>query len=119
MLRLTRRVEIPHIQGQGNPSKMAGARAAVRRYPMSQGKGEAPQDGRRGKLAFRIKPHSRQRRSEGSNKPCAHQDPGAHRDWDRTVFEHLLRRSGLGVVCRRERGSGCAYGISPLGGGHH
>ena len=42
MLLLTRRVEIPHIQGQGNPSKMAGARAAVRRYPMSQGKGEAP-----------------------------------------------------------------------------
>ena len=24
---------------------------------------------------FRLKPHSCQRRSEGSNKPCAHQDP--------------------------------------------
>ena len=34
--------EIPHIHGQRNPSKMVGARAAVRRYPMSKGKGEAP-----------------------------------------------------------------------------
>ena len=24
---------------------------------------------------FRIKPHTRQRCSEGSNKPCVHQDP--------------------------------------------
>ena len=24
---------------------------------------------------FRIKPHTRQRHSEGSNKPCVHQDP--------------------------------------------
>ena len=33
------------------------------------------QDGRRGKITFRIKPCSHQRRSEGSNKPCAQQDP--------------------------------------------
>ena len=33
------------------------------------------QDGRRGKIVFRIKPHTRQRCSEGSNKPCANQDP--------------------------------------------
>ena len=32
------------------------------------------QDARRGKFAFRIKPHSHQRCSEGSNKPCVHQD---------------------------------------------
>ena len=36
---------------------------------------EKPQeDGRRGKITFRIKPHTRQRHSEGSNKPSAHQD---------------------------------------------
>ena len=44
---------------------------------------------------------------------------GPQRDWDRTVFEHLLQRYGSAVVCRRDRGSGCGDGISPLGGGHH
>ena len=44
---------------------------------------------------------------------------GPHRDWDRIVFEHLLWRYGSAVVCRRDRGSGCGDGISPLGGGHH
>ena len=33
------------------------------------------QDGRRGEFTFRIKPHSHQRCSEGSNKLCVHQDP--------------------------------------------
>ena len=33
------------------------------------------QDGRRGEFTFRIKPHTCQRLSESSNKPCAHQDP--------------------------------------------
>ena len=33
------------------------------------------QDGRRGEITFRIKPHNRQRCSEGSNKPCVQQDP--------------------------------------------
>ena len=36
---------------------------------------EKPQeDGRRGKITFRIKPQPPQRPSEGSNKPSAHQD---------------------------------------------
>ena len=40
-------------------------------------KAEKPQqNGRRDKIAFRIKPHTCQRCSEGSNKPCEHQDPG-------------------------------------------
>ena len=39
----TNRVEIPHVQGQRNPSKMVGAGAAVRRYPMSKSKREAPE----------------------------------------------------------------------------
>ena len=43
-------------------------------------------------------------------------------DWERTVFEYLLRRYRSAVECYRGRGSGCSrpgYGISPLGGGHH
>ena len=32
------------------------------------------QDGRRGNITFRIKPHIHQRGSEGSNKPCVNQD---------------------------------------------
>ena len=42
----------------------------------SRAKEKPQQDGRRGKFTFRIKPHSHQRHSEGSNKPCAHQNPG-------------------------------------------
>ena len=37
-------------------------------------------DGRRGEFTFRIKPHSHQRCSEGSDKPCAHQDPETQRE---------------------------------------
>ena len=36
------REEIPHVQGQRNPSKRVGAGVAVRRYPTSKGKEEAP-----------------------------------------------------------------------------
>ena len=43
--------------------------------PRPRAKEKPQQDGRRGKIAFRIKPHNRQRRSEGSNKPYMHQDP--------------------------------------------
>ena len=42
VLRWTSLEEIPHIQGQRNPSKMVGAGATVRRYPTSKDKGEAP-----------------------------------------------------------------------------
>ena len=35
-------VEIPHVEGQRNPSKTVGAGMAVRRYPTPKGKGEAP-----------------------------------------------------------------------------
>ena len=40
--------------------------------PYPRVKEKPQQDGRRGKIAFRIKPHNRQRVSEGSNKTlCA------------------------------------------------
>ena len=44
---------------------------------------------------------------------------GLHKDRDRIVFERLQWRYGLAVVHLRYRGSGCGYGINPLGGGHH
>ena len=44
---------------------------------------------------------------------------GPHRDRDRTVFERPQWRYRLAVVYHRDRGSGCGYGISPLGGGRH
>ena len=43
---------------------------------------------------------------------------GPLRDWDSTVFEHLLWRYGSAGNCHRDRGSGCSrlgYDISPLG----
>ena len=43
--------------------------------PYPRAKKKPWKDGRRGKTVFRIKLHTHQRRSEGSNKPCAHQDP--------------------------------------------
>ena len=43
--------------------------------PCQRAKEKPQQDGKRGKIAFRIKPHTCQRRSEVSNKPSAHQDP--------------------------------------------
>ena len=47
-----------------------------KRYPTSKCKGEAQQDGRRGEIVFRIKPHTFQRRLEGSNTTlCAPGDP--------------------------------------------
>ena len=47
-----------------------------KRYPMSKAKEKPKQDGRRGKIAFRIKPLTYQRCSEGSNKTlCAPGDP--------------------------------------------
>ena len=35
---------------------------------------KSQQDSRRGKIVFRLKPHTYQRHSEVSNKPCAHQE---------------------------------------------
>ena len=43
--------------------------------PHPRSKEKPRQDDRRGKFTFRIRLHSHQRYSEGSNKPCAHQDP--------------------------------------------
>ena len=47
----------------------------MRRYPHLRAKEKPPQNDRRGKITFRIKPLTCQRHSEGSNIPCVHQDP--------------------------------------------
>ena len=44
--------------------------------PCPRAKEKPQQDSRRGKIAFRIKPHNHQRHSEGSNKSlCTPGDP--------------------------------------------
>ena len=66
-----------------------------KRHPTSKGKGEAQQDGRRGKIMFRIKIHTLQRCSEGSNQTlCA---PGP-RDPTETEPELCVSVSGGGTV---------------------
>ena len=55
--------------------RLCGAGATLRRYRTSKGKEKPQQDGWRGEIVYRIKPHTYQRHSEGSNKHCVHQDP--------------------------------------------
>ena len=84
-------------------------------------KNKPQKDGRKGEITFRIKSHTPQCCSEGSNKPYAYQDPETPQRL-RTVFECLLWRYRSAVACRRGQGSGCSrpgYGISPLGAGCH
>ena len=44
------------------------------------------QEGRRGEIEFRIKPHIHQRCLEGSNIPCVHQDPETETELCLDVF---------------------------------
>ena len=90
--------------------------------PCPRAKEKPQQDGRRGKMAFRIKLLTLQRCSEGSNKPCAHQDPETPQKLRQNYVwvspEEVWVSSGL---LQEARGSGCSrsvYGISSLGGGH-
>ena len=43
--------------------------------PRPRAKKKQQKEGRRDKIASRIKPYTHQRHLEGSNKPCGHQDP--------------------------------------------
>ena len=85
---------------------------------LPKAKEKPQQDDRRGKITFRIKPHTYQKVQTALCSPGARDA----RDWDRTVCECLLWRCGEAVGCHGGRGSGCSRagcGISPLGGGHH
>ena len=64
------------------------------------------QDGRRGEIEFRIKPLTCQRCSEGSNKPCVHQDPET---------SQTLRQLCLSVSCRGSGQQWAAAGAGALG----
>ena len=81
--------EIPQIQEQRrSPSKMIGG----------------------AKSYSRIKPHTLHRRSQGSNKPCTHQDP-ENPQRQRQNCEHLLWSRG-----QRWTASGAgALGAADLG----
>ena len=82
-----------------------------KRYSTSRAKEKPQQDGRRGKIMFRIKPHTRQRHWEGTNKTLVCTGTwGRTRDWARPAFEcvsvscKVWIRSGR----RADRGSGCS-----------
>ena len=59
--------EIPLVQGKRNPSKTVGVARGHQRadtlkpYSHPRAKEKPQQDGRRGEIAFRIKPHTHQR----------------------------------------------------------
>lgn len=61
---------------------------------------EKPQQMVRGAIAFKIRPHIRQRCLEGTDKPCVHQGGGKRADpvgdWDRHDFD-CLRGSCRGM----------------------
>ena len=85
---------------------------------------EKPQhDGRRGEIAFRIKPLICQRCSEGSNKPCVHQDPETPQRLSQNCVSVSPAKVWVTLACCRSsgrgRGSGHSrpgYGTSPLEG---
>ena len=58
------------------------------------------------KLVFRMKLLTCKRLSEGSNKPCAYQDPETPQRLSQTGFECLLRRYRSTGACHRIRALG-------------
>ena len=99
-----------------------------KKTPTSNSKGEAPKDGRRGKIEFRIKPCIHQRCLEDSNKTLCAPGPRDHTDCARPSFECLSvscrdtgqqwPATGEGTLGAADLGH-TAGGISPLGGGRH
>ena len=84
---------------------------APKRYPMSKAKEKLQQDGRRGRITFRIKPHIHQRCPEGPNKPCAHQDP----ETPETEPELCLSVPCRGTGQQRPAAGAGALGTADLG----
>ena len=69
-------VETPQIQRQKTPVRWSALEWLWGDNPHPRAKEKPQQDVGRGEFVFRIKSHSCQRCSEGSNKPCGDQDPG-------------------------------------------
>ena len=130
VLRWSNQEEIFHVQGKRNPSKMVGTGpvaalcwSSCEEIPHAQGQRGSPS-----KMVGEVNSHLESnpipaRDAQRVQTNLVHtRTQGPHRNWDRTVFEHLLWRYGSAVDCHRDRGSVCSwlgYGISPLGGGHH
>ena len=114
--------DIPHARSE-KPRKMVGAGAVVRRYPTSKGKRRSPRKMVAGANSHLESNPITARDSQRAQTNLVHiRTQRPHRDWDKTVFEHLLQRYGSAMDCHRGRGSECSrhgYGISPLGRGHH
>ena len=72
--------------------------------PCPREKEKPKQNGSRGKVTFRIKPHICLRCLEGSNKTCAHQDPENPQRLEKTVFECGLQKYKSAVAYFRGRG---------------
>ena len=97
-------------------------------HPHPTAKEKPQKDGRRGKIAFRIKPCIHQRCLEDSNKTLCAPGPRDHTDWARPSFECLSvscrntgqqwPTTGEGTLGAADLGH-TAGGISPLGGGRH
>ena len=101
--------------------------------PCPRAKEKSKQDGKRGTIAFKIKPHTHQRCLEGINKTlCAlgrkERSSDSHKRLNQNclwVFECLLLRHESTVGCLGDRASatevlgGTTCGRSPLEGGHH
>ena len=91
--------------------------------PHPRAKEKPQQEGRKGEIAFRIKPHTHQRCLEGSNKTlCAPGDPTeTELDLPLSVWVSPVEvRVTVAFCTGRVSGySRSRCGISPLGGGHH
>ena len=89
--------------------------------PHPGAKDKTQQHGRRGEITFRVKPHTCQRRSEGSNKPRAHQRPETPQRLRQNCVWACLVEVQVSSGLPQGRSSGCSrlgYCIDPLGGGH-
>ena len=88
--------------------------------PCPKAKEKPQQDGRRGEFALRIKPHTCQRLSEGSNKPCVHQDPVIPQRLRQNCVWVSLWRYGSMVACFSVGSTECSSAcMGPFEGGHH
>ena len=91
--------------------------------PHPRAKEKPQKDSRRGEITFRIKPHTHQRHSKGSIKPCAHQDPEFPQRLSQTctrVSRSLSQRRGLAVACCRVGGTECSSACTgPFERDHH
>ena len=79
--------------------------------PCPRAKEKPQQESRRGKITFRIKPHTCQRCSEGLNKTLCAPGPRGPTETDQTclwVFECLLWGHRSAVASHTDRGSGCS-----------